>query len=52
MTVRASTFAGGCGPPGRMRDSAARSNWISRLLPSLCTGMNGIQFSGTLLIKR
>ena len=33
--------------PTRMRGMAARCSWISRLLLGTCTGMNGIQFSGT-----
>src|SRR5215472_7615914 len=33
-----------------MRGIAARCSWISRLSPVTCTGMNGIQFSGTVVI--
>ncbi len=40
-------LAGGVAAPSRIRGMAARCSWISRLLPSTCTGRNGIQFSGT-----
>ena len=44
------TLTGGVTSPARMRGMAARCSWISRLLPATCTGMKGIQFSGTVFI--
>ena len=38
--------------PAEGAGSAARCNCPSRPLPSTCTGMNGIQFSGTSFISR